>query len=426
MTKQKIQAVRGMRDLLPEATPLWAGVEAAIREVLISYGYRELRPPLLESTDLFSRSIGEVTDIVEKEMYTFPDRSGDSLTLRPEATAGMVRACIEHGLLHNQTQRLWCTGPMFRYEKRQRERYRQFHQVDVEVFGMTGPDIDAELIAMSARLWRRLGIEDVELQLNSLGSTEARLGYRQRLVEYFSAHQSLLDEDSQRRLHSNPLRILDSKNPDMAELIAGAPLLVEHLDTESQDHFEQLQSLLDGIGIGYRINPRLVRGLDYYNRTVFEWVTTRLGTQGTICGGGRYDGLVAQLSGQSVPGIGFAIGVERLVALLTERGFQGQDQQPQVYFVAVGEQAERQALLLAERLRDQLPGLRLQLNCNGGGFKAQFKRADRSGAHYALILGDDEVTTEQIAIKPLRGNGEQHDVSWSELAEQLGRQLGSL
>jgi histidyl-tRNA synthetase len=420
-----LQAIRGMNDLLPDETPLWAGIEATMRAILTGYGYREMRIPLLEYTELFQRSIGEVTDIVEKEMYTFADRNGDSLTLRPEATAGFVRACVQHGLLHNQIQRLWCIGPMFRYEKPQKGRSRQFHQLDVEVFGLEGPDIDAELILLSARLWRELGLSDVTLQLNSLGSPTARATYRQRLVAYFETHADALDEDSRNRLHRNPLRILDSKNPELAGLIADAPLLLDHLDDASASHFEQLRSLLDAAGIAYELNPRLVRGLDYYNGTVFEWVGGHLGAQNTVCGGGRYDGLVAHLGGRPTPGIGFAIGLERLVLMAAATGYRGGEQHPHAYLVTVGVAAERQGLVLAERLRDQVPGLRLTVNNGGGSFKSQFKRADRSGAELALILGEAELSAGQVAVKPLRNDNEQHLLDESELVALLRHTVAS-
>lgn len=399
------QAIRGMNDILPAESALWQRLETTAREVLTAYGYQEIRLPLVEKTGLFARSIGEITDIVEKEMYTFDDRNGDSLTLRPEGTAGCVRACIEHGLLHHQTRRLWYSGPMFRYEKPQKGRYRQFHQIGAEAYGMVGPDIDAELICLTARLWQRLGLRNVHLQINSLGSSAARAAYRHRLVDYFTAHHNRLDEDSQRRLSTNPLRILDTKNPAMQTLVAEAPMLLDHLDTESQTHFAGLQALLDTAGIAYEINPRLVRGLDYYSQTVFEWVTDALGTQGTVCAGGRYDGLIEQLGGSAASGIGFAMGLERLVALLSAAGLPGADLAPHAYLIAVGEAAQRTALVLAERLRDTSPVLRLWLNCGGGGFKAQFRRADQSGARFALILGEEEVNTATVAIKPLRETG---------------------
>ena len=419
MAKQ-LQAIRGMNDILPGESAHWQALETTIRSLLTGYGYQEIRLPIAEKTELFARSIGEVTDIVEKEMYTFDDRNGESLTLRPEGTAGCVRACLEHGLLHNQTQRLWYAGPMFRYEKPQKGRYRQFHQVGAEAYGMAGPDIDAELICLTARLWRQLGLDAVTLQINSLGSSTARAAYRERLVAYFSARQDELDEDSQRRLHSNPLRILDTKNPAMRAVVAGAPLLLEHLDPESAAHFAGLRALLDSAGVAYEVNPRLVRGLDYYSQTVFEWVTDTLGAQGTICAGGRYDGLIEQLGGQRTPGVGFAMGMERLVAMLAARGTTGADQAPDAYLILVGEAAQQQGLALAEQLRDQLPGLRLRMHCGGGGFKAQFRRADHSGARFALILGEDEARSGSIALKPLReAQGEQRSLLQNQLAAHL-------
>lgn len=422
---QPLQAIRGMNDGLPEETGLWAGLEAAIQAVVTAYGYREIRLPLVEKTELFARSIGAVTDIVEKEMYTFTDRNGDSLSLRPEGTAGCVRACIEHGLLHNQTQRLWYMGPMFRHERPQKGRYRQFHQAGVEAFGMPGPDIDAELICLSARFWKQLRLEGITLQINSLGSAAARAAYREKLVAYFQDHLDELDEDSRRRLHSNPLRILDSKNPAMQGLIEGAPLLPDYLDSESRSHFEEVQGLLQAAGMAYVINPRLVRGLDYYGRTVFEWVSDRLGAQGTVCAGGRYDGLVEQLGGRPTPAIGFALGLERLVALLGETGYRGPDLAPQVYLVMVGVGAERQGLVLAERLRDALPELRLQVNGGGGSFKAQLKRADRSGARLAVLLGEDEANARRAAVKPLREAADQLELPQEELAGYLRTRLFS-
>jgi histidyl-tRNA synthetase len=419
MAKQ-FQAIRGMNDILPGESALWQRLEATLREVLAGYGYHEIRLPLVEKTELFARSIGEVTDIVEKEMYTLADRNGDSLTLRPEGTAGCVRACVEHGLLHHQTQRLWYAGPMFRYEKPQKGRYRQFHQVGAEAYGMAGPDIDAELICLSARLWRRLDIREVTLQLNSLGSSAARLAYRGRLVTYFAARRDELDEDSRRRLDTNPLRILDSKNPALRAVIAEAPSLLDHLDPESQTHFAELRALLDAAGIAYQINPRLVRGLDYYCKTVFEWVTDTLGAQGTICAGGRYDGLIEQLGGQAVPGVGFALGLERLVAMLAAAGQPAAEPAPHAYLIAVGDAAQRHGLALAERLRDRLPDLRLRMNCGGGGFKPQFRRADASGARFALILGEAEVAAGTVAIKPLRAaETEQLTLPSDQVAEYL-------
>jgi len=415
-----IQAVRGMNDILPEQSPTWQFVEQTLRTLLASYGYSEVRMPIVEKTELFKRSIGEVTDIVEKEMYTFEDRNGDSLTLRPEGTAGCVRAAIENGLLYNQTQKLWYLGPMFRHERPQKGRYRQFHQLGVEVFGMDGPDVDAELILMSARLWRLLGLEDsVTLQLNSLGSSYARAMYRERLVHYFEQHMAQLDEDSRRRLDSNPLRILDSKNPDMAALIAAAPKLTEHLDAESKLHFDELCAQLEAAGIRYQINPCLVRGLDYYGRTVFEWVTDKLGAQGTVCAGGRFDGLVEQLGGKATPAIGFAIGLERLTALLDEGVVPLEQFRPHAYLARVGEAAQQHALLLAERLRDEVPGLRLQLNHGGGSFKNQLKRADKSGAALALVMGEEEVVNGTVGIKSLREQAEQQTLGLDQIVPFL-------
>jgi histidyl-tRNA synthetase len=418
---RNLQAVKGMKDFLPDETPYWRKLEATVRELMACYGYREIRIPIVESTELFSRSIGEVTDIVEKEMYTFTDRNGDSLTLRPEATAGIVRACMEHGLLHNQTQRLWYIGPMFRHEKPQKGRYRQFHQIDVEAFGMVGPDIDAELILLTARLWQRLGLPDLRLELNSLGSSEDRAAYREKLVAYFQAHHDILDEDSRRRLGSNPLRILDSKNPEMQAMIREAPLLLDYLDDASRRHFDALQERLTRAGIAYRINPYVVRGLDYYNRTVFEWVTDRLGAQGTVCGGGRYDGLVAQLGGKPVPGVGFAMGMERLLSLLAEQD--SIQQRLDVYLVMLGEAAEHHGQVLAERLRDHLPTLRLECHCGGGSLKSQFKRADRVGARFALVLGEQEVSEATVGVKDLRGNVEQQQLPQENLAGFLATAL---
>ncbi len=403
-----IQAIRGMNDILPNETPEWRHLEEVVRQLLDAYGYHEIRMPIVEKTDLFKRSIGEVTDIVEKEMYTFEDRNGDMLTLRPEGTAGCVRAGIENGLLHNQVQRLWYRGPMFRHERPQKGRYRQFHQIGVEVFGLEGPDIDAEHILMTARLWKMLGLEDsVHLQLNSLGSLESRNAYRDLLVDYLWEHVTELDEDSRRRLESNPLRVLDSKNPAMRDLILAAPKLTEHLDADSQAHFATLCSVLDAAGVKYAINPCLVRGLDYYGKTVFEWVTDKLGAQGTVCAGGRFDGLVEQLGGKPTPAVGFAMGVERLVSLLEAEQVPHEQYRPHAYLVLVGEVAQQKGLLLAEQLRDALPLLRLETHCGGGSFKSQFKKADKSGAPLALILGEDEVANGTLGIKFLREEAEQ-------------------
>ena len=420
---KSIQAIRGMNDILPGETPRWQFVENVFRELMASYGYDEIRLPSLEKTELFKRSIGEVTDIVEKEMYTFEDRNGDNLTLRPEGTAGCVRACIQNGLLHNQTQRLWYMGPMYRHERPQKGRYRQFHQLGVETFGFEGPDIDAELIAMTARLWRKLGMaEEVSLEINSLGSAAARLAYRETLVRYLQQHREQLDEDSLRRLETNPLRILDSKNPDMQAMIEAAPKLLEHLDEESRRHFESLCATLDMMGIAYRVNHRLVRGLDYYSKTVFEWITDRLGAQGTVCAGGRFDGLVEQLGARSTPAMGFALGLERLVALLEDKPLPDLSS-PHAYLLLAGEQAEQQGRLLAEQIRDELPQLRLLVNCGGGSFKSQMKRADKSGARLALILGENEISNQQISVKDLRQEEEQRVMLMTELAGFLSRTL---
>jgi histidyl-tRNA synthetase len=408
-----------MHDMLPEQAPAWQYLEKAVRALLQAYGYQEIRMPMLEKTELFCRSIGEVTDIVEKEMYTFEDRNGDSLTLRPEGTASCVRACLEHSLLRGQSQRLWYSGPMFRHERPQRGRYRQFHQFGVETFGIAEADIDAELIIMTARLWKQLGLTDVRLELNSLGTTEARKQYRDILVEYLSAHADKLDEDSQRRLTTNPLRVLDSKNPDMQAIIENAPSLLDHLDQESVEHFDKLKELLAAAGIEYVINPRLVRGLDYYSRTVFEWVTDQLGAQGTICAGGRFDGLVEQLGGKSTPAAGFAMGIERLLALLEDNGWQAPPQTPHAYVVMVGDRAALFGVRLAEALRDKLPGLKLMMNCGAGSFKSQFKRADKSGADYAIVIGDDEAEQGVVSLKPLRDDADQQTLAEDALAAFL-------
>ncbi len=415
-----IQAIRGMNDLLPDQMPYWHLIEDSVRTLLTSYGYSEIRLPVVEKTDLFKRSIGEVTDIVEKEMYTFADRNGDSLTLRPEGTAGCVRSTIEHGLLHNQIQRLWYYGPMFRHERPQKGRYRQFFQIGVEVFGLNGPDIDAELIFMTARLWKILGLDSaVTLQINSLGTTQSRQVYREKLVEYLQQHHDQLDEDSLRRLHTNPMRILDSKNPQMASLIAQAPKLQEYLDDESRVHFEQLGHMLEQAGIPYEVNPCLVRGLDYYSKTVFEWVTDQLGAQGTVCAGGRFDGLVEQLGGKATPAIGFAMGVERLIALLELLKISGSEQPPHVYMVLVGEQSSQQGVVIAEQLRDKIPRLRVTTNCGGGSFKSQFKKADKSGAEVALIIGDNELQEQCFGYKLLRVEHQQQNLTLEETILKL-------
>ncbi len=416
---EKIQSIRGMNDLLPEDSGLWQRVEQILRDTLNGYGYHEVRMPIVEKTGLFKRAIGEVTDIVEKEMYTFEDRNGDSLTLRPEGTAGCVRSVIQNGLLRGPAQRLWYTGPMFRHERPQRGRYRQFHQFGVEVFGLEGPDVDAELIAISARIWQQLGIDEVTLQLNTLGSADSRALYRDKLVTYFREHIEQLDEDSLRRLGTNPLRILDSKNPDMAEMIAAAPVLEDSLDEADRNHFEQLKSALDSMEISYEINPRLVRGLDYYGRTVFEWVTTLLGAQGTICAGGRYDGLVEQIGGKATPAVGFAMGLERLVELMKEQENFNHAMVPDAYLVLAGERATTAGLVLAEQLRTAVPGLQLVTNLGGGSFKAQFKRADKSGARFALVVGDDELDHQQLTVKDLKGELEQQTLSIEDVVELL-------
>lgn len=422
-TESKLQPIRGMNDILPSEIAYWQHLETTARTLFAEYGFQEIRVPIVEHTSLFKRSIGELTDIVEKEMYTFEDRSGDSLTLRPEATAGLVRAMISNGLLHNQRQKVWCTGPMFRHERPQKGRYRQFHQIDVEAFGYAGPDLDAELILLTARLWQRLGIQRVTLNINSLGTPQSRQAYREILRSYFGAHREQLDEDSLRRLECNPLRILDTKNPAMAELVAQAPLLTDYLDEESAAHFKTLRHHLDAVGVPYVVNPRLVRGLDYYTRTVFEWVTTELGSQDAVCSGGRYDGLIAQLGGDSTPAMGWALGEERIIGLMQTQGIQVQAQQPDVYVVLAGERAEAVGLSLTEQLRDQLSGCRIETNCGGGSFKSQLKRADKSGARYAVILGDSETEQQIAGLKNLRVDEPQQHVSWSQLAEELRRRL---
>lgn len=420
---EKIQAVRGMNDILPDATPHWQKLESVLRQLMASYGYSEIRMPIVEKTHLFKRSIGEVTDIVEKEMYTFEDRNGDSLTLRPEGTASCVRAGIEHGLLYNQEQRLWYMGPMFRHERPQKGRYRQFHQLGVETFGVGTPDVDAELILMTARLWKMIGIhESVHLEINSLGSNEARAEYRNKLVAFLEPIKDQLDEDSQRRLETNPLRILDSKNPEVQKLVKDAPKLSEHLDEESEQHFERLCQILDTNNIPYTVNTNLVRGLDYYNRTVFEWVTDKLGAQGTICAGGRYDGLTEQLGGHATPGSGFAMGLERIVALIEEMSVE-EIPLADVYMVALGEQAELSAMMLAEQLRDQWPTIRIRMNCGAGNFKKQFKRADKSGAKIALVMGEQEVQDGTVGVKYLRENKDQLVVSQRDISQLLEQYL---
>ncbi|HHX0883516.1 TPA: histidine--tRNA ligase [Pseudomonas aeruginosa] len=420
---KSLQAIRGMNDILPEQTPAWRYLERTFAGLLDGYGYSEIRLPILEFTELFARGIGEGTDVVDKEMYTFLDRNGESLTMRPEGTAGCVRAVLEHGLSGGgQVQKLWYTGPMFRYEKPQKGRYRQFHQIGVEVFNLPGPDIDAELIILTWRLWQKLGMADaVTLQLNTLGSSEARARYREALVAYLQERFEQLDEDSQRRMTTNPLRILDSKVESTQALLVGAPTLHDYLDEESIAHFEGLKARLDAVGLRYEINQKLVRGLDYYCRTAFEWVTDRLGAQGTVCGGGRYDGLVSQFGGKPTPGVGFAMGVERLVLLLETLGvIPAELNRPaDLYVCAFGEPAELAALTLAEQLRSAIPGIRLLVNAGAGSFKSQFKKADKSGARFALILGEDEVANRVVGFKPLRDEGEQQSIAWDALPEHL-------
>ncbi len=420
----KPRPVKGMNDVLPEVSGTWRYVETLVRDIVESYGYAEIRLPILEQTELFARSIGEVTDIVEKEMYSFEDRNGESVTMRPEATAGMVRAGITNGLFHNQRQKLWTMGPMFRYEKPQKGRYRQFYQFDVEAVGYDGPDVDAELIVMCARMWQAMNLERLRLEINSLGTSEVRSRYREMLVEYFSGVKSQLDEDSIRRLETNPLRILDSKNPEMQAVIAAAPVMVDYLDAESAEHFQGLKELLDAAGVSYTVNPRLVRGLDYYSRTVFEWVTDALGSQGAVCAGGRYDGLVEKLGGRPTPAIGWAMGIERLVALFEACGNEAPVPAADVYMVAVGDGALEKAFGLAEELRDRIAGVRVEVNLGGGSFKSQLKRADRSNAEYALILGEQELADGRIGLKPLRSTEDQSSIALSELAETLAERLG--
>lgn len=415
---KKSQSIRGMHDTLPGESRLWQFVEETAKSVFDSFGYQQIRTPVMEQSDLFHRAIGEVTDIVEKEMYSFDDRNGDSLTLRPEGTAGVVRACIEHGLLHNQIQRLWYQGAMFRHERPQKGRYRQFHQMGVEAFGMPGPDVDLEILLMTAGLWRELGIDGAELQLNTLGTPQERAVYRQHLVDYLSRHRESLDEDSKRRLNSNPMRVLDSKNPEVQQVVSDAPLLMEYLGDASRSHFEQICNGLQEAGIDYTVNPRLVRGLDYYVLTVFEWVSDRLGAQGTICAGGRYDGLVEQLGGRPTPAIGFGMGLERVIALLEDDPPVDMSKSADIYFVASGN-TEIKAQLIADRLRRELANVQILTNCGGGSFKSQFKKADRSGARFALILGEDELQQGVVGVKSLREDARQMQVPINDLANNL-------
>ncbi len=409
-----VKSIRGMHDVLPDDSHRWQAFEAVIRQLMTAYGYKEIRMPLVESTELFCRSIGEVTDIVEKEMYTFEDRNGDKLSLRPEGTASCVRAGIQHGLLYNQIQRLWYNGPMFRHERPQKGRYRQFHQFGVEAYGIATPDIDAELILIGARLWKQLGLKGVRLELNTLGSNQARNEYKQVLVEYLNQHRELLDEDSIRRLETNPLRILDSKNPAMKQMLDDAPALMDHLDDESRQQFDRLKASLDVAGIEYSINPRLVRGLDYYCKTVFEWITDELGAQGTICAGGRYDGLVEQLGGKATSAIGFALGVERILSLLEAQQAQSADT-IDIYLLLLGQACEIKGMQLAEQIRDQRPDIKMITHCGGGSIKSQMKKADKSGAKIALILAEDELKNQQLTVKYLREKKQQTTVSFDGL-----------
>lgn len=419
----KIQSVRGMNDVLPADSSAWQHVHAVAAQVFAAYGYGELRLPVVERTELFKRAVGEVTDVVEKEMYSFEDRGGERLSLRPELTAGVIRAGIEHGILFNQQQRIWCTGPVFRYERPQAGRYRQFHQLDVEAFGIATPDADVEIIAIAAQLWKRLGMSGFQLQINTLGTLPSRAAHRAALIDYLVQHEAALDEDAKRRLHTNPLRVLDSKVPATQAIVENAPSLLDYLDEASIAHFDAVKAGLEALGIAYVINPRLVRGLDYYTHTVFEWVTDQLGAQGTVCAGGRYDGLVEQLGGPKTTGVGFGLGIERLILLMAVQQVPVVSNQPQVYVCRFGAEAERVALQLSETLRDQLPGLRLVLNAGGGSLKSQLKRADGGGARLALIIGDDEAAAGAVQVKSLRGEGEAFTCARTELAAELSRRL---
>ena len=422
-----LQAIRGMNDCLPAETGIWQMVETVLRRVASNYGFAEIRMPIVESTALFKRSIGEVTDIVEKEMYTFEDRNGDSLTLRPEGTASCVRACEEHSLLsNNQSQRLWYLGPMFRHERPQKGRYRQFFQIGVETFGMATPDIDAEVILLTARLWQKLGIQDaVELQLNTIGSAQTRIDYKAALVEFLTPVKDQLDEDSQRRLATNPLRILDSKDQNTQQLLNNAPQLHDYLDDESREHFAKLTQMLDAAGVAYQINQRLVRGLDYYGKTVFEWVTDKLGSQGTVCAGGRYDGLVEQLGGKPTPAVGFAMGVERLILLLETLSVipQAVTTTLDVYITALGGDTDQAALLLADAIRQQQPQIRVQSHCGGGSYKSQMKKALNSSARFVILLENDDIDAKRVRIKPLNEDGEQVELSNDTIAGWIADQL---
>ncbi|NHQ87672.1 histidine--tRNA ligase [Iodobacter sp. HSC-16F04] len=413
----QIQGIRGMNDVLPDASPVWLYFEQVTRDWLAAYGYKNIRMPIVESTHLFVRGVGEHTDIVEKEMYSFEDKlNGEKLTLRPEGTAGCVRSCIEHGLLYNQTQRLWYMGPMYRHERPQKGRYRQFHQIGVEAFGMATPDVDAEIVLMLADLWQRLGLKNVSLEINSLGDKEERAAHREALIRYLEQFVDILDEDGKRRLYSNPLRVLDTKNPALQEMAENAPKLSDFLGEESSQHFEGLKALLDVAGISYRVNPRLVRGLDYYNRTVFEWVTTDLGSQGTIAGGGRYDTLVEMLGGKPCPAVGFGLGIERILLLIEEQAVAVPLAAPDAYIVHLGDAAGRLAFAAAQQLR--AAGLKVVLHCGGGSFKSQFKKADASQARYAVVIGETEAETQSANLKTLNGEGagEQRTVALAELA----------
>ncbi len=419
---EQIKSIRGMRDILPTESQHWQKLEALTRQAMHSYGYQEIRTPILEKTSLFCRSIGDVTDIVEKEMYTFDDRNAESLSMRPENTASVVRACIQNSLLTNQIQRLWYTGPMFRYERPQKGRYRQFHQAGAEVFGLKGPVIEAELILLSARLWQLLGIQEmVTLEINTLGSPEDRKQYKDSLVNYFSQHAEQLDEDSQRRLHSNPLRILDSKNPAMQNLIESAPMLVNVISPASSEHFKTLCSILEQNNLAYKINPRLVRGLDYYSHTVFEWTTTQLGAQGTVCGGGRYDGLVEQLGAAPTPAVGFAMGLERLLALVEMVKNPTPAASTDIYLILAGDQAQQEGLILSEQLRAAFPDKQIIADCSSTSLKSQFKKADKSGAEYACIIGSNELESNTVLLKSLRVNTKQLSLEKSELIKYFSK-----
>lgn len=415
----QIKSIRGMPTLLPDELAKWQFVESKIKQIMNAYAFREIRTPLIERTELFQRTIGENTDVVTKEMYSFTDRKDQSLTLRPEATAGVIRAGIEHSLFYNQTQKLWSMGPMYRYERPQKGRYRQFHQINMEAFGYEGSAIDLEIILMTSRIWKTLNIEALELEINSLGTPASRQAFRQVLVEYFTDHKDNLDDDSVARLETNPMRIMDSKNPDMKDLIAAAPKITDYLDSESKEHFSSLLAALELHGIEYELNPTLVRGLDYYTKTVFEWTTDQLGSQATVCGGGRYDGLVEQLGGKNVCGIGCAIGMERLTELVEVSVEKAENIEPKIYIVAVGEGVEMHASLLAEKIRDENKNCVIEMNMDGGGFKQQFRKADKSGAELAIILGEEEINEGTVSLKPLKTDQEQKTIKQEELIEQL-------